>query len=487
MQANFTDNANWFAPFAIVAWPMVAFILYRIRPLNQATLWTILGGQLLLPAHYSIKFAGVPPFDKVTIPNLAALIGCMLVLRSPPRLWYRFGLPEVLLLMLMIGPFITAELNTDPIVYRAIVLPPETHYDALSHVVGQLIFLIPFFLGRQLLRNSEDQEQVLRVLVAAGLIYSLPILFEIRMSPQLHSWVYGYFPHDWAQQIRFGGFRPVVFLGHGLAVAFFIMMTTVAAAAFWRVHAKVQVVRFWTWKRTKILLVPANGATLYLSFILVLCKSLASLVYGAVLVPMVRFAKPQSQARLAMVLAVIVFSYPLLRSADLFPTETMLDVARMVDAERAASLKYRFDQDQSLLEHASRRIVFGWGQFGRYRMYDEESGKDVSVTDGRWIITLGAYGLFGFVAEFGLLALTVFRAASALKFMGSARDQVFLAALTIIIAINMVALLPDASLTAWTWLLAGSLLGRAEAVHRARWLPSSVLASNKYRAQPTRI
>ena len=288
---------NWFSTVALVLWPMVAFFLYQTRPVNQATLWTILGGFLLLPVGATIKFEMVPQFDKVSIPNLAALIGCMLVLRRPPRLWYRFGLPEVLLLMWLVGPFITSELNTDPLVYGPIVLPGETQYDALSAVVAQFIFLIPFFLGRQLLRNSTDNEEILRVLVIAGLIYSLPMLFEIRMSPQLHTWIYGYFPHSFAQQVRDGGFRPVVFLGHGLAVAFFAMTTAVAAAAFWRT-------------RTSILRLPAAGITAYLGAVLILCKSLGSLVYGAVLVPMVRFAKPRLQVRVAMVFAVIVFSYP---------------------------------------------------------------------------------------------------------------------------------------------------------------------------------
>ena len=83
------------------------------------------------------------------------------------------------------------------------------------------------------------------------------------------------------QQIRDGGFRPVVFLGHGLVVAFFAMTTAVAAAAFWRT-------------RTKILQLPAAGITAYLGAMLILCKSLGSLLYGAVLVPMVRFAKPRA-------------------------------------------------------------------------------------------------------------------------------------------------------------------------------------------------
>ena len=89
------------------------------------------------------------------------------------------------------------------------------------------------------------------------------------------------------------------------------------------------------------------------------------------------------------------------------------------------------------------------------------------MTDGRWTITLGQFGLFGFLAEFGLLALTVFRAASTLRFAESERDSVFLGALALIIAINMIDLLPNASLSPWTWLLAGALLGRAEALRKA--------------------
>jgi hypothetical protein len=446
---------NWFSTFALVLWPMVAFFLYQTRPVNQATVWTILGGWLLLPVGAAIKFEMVPPFDKGSIPNLAAFVGCMLVLGRSPRLWYRFGLPEIFLLMLVISPFITSELNTDQLVYGPMVLPGGTPYDALSAAVSQFIFLIPFFLGRQFLRNSTDAEAILRALVIAGLIYSLPMLFEIRMSPQLHAWVYGYFLGGFEQQIRYDGYRPAVFLGHGLGVAFFAMMTAVSAAAFWRT-------------RTRILQLPAGGITAYLSAMLILCKSLGALVYGAVLVPLVRLTKPRLQVRVAAVLAAIVFCYPLLRAGDFVPTETILNAARLVSEDRAASLKTRLDQEQQLLEHASRRFLFGWGRFGRNRIYDAEQGKDISITDGHWIITIGMYGLFGFVAEFGLLALTVFRAASALRFTQPGRDRVYLAALALLVAINMVELLPNATLSAWTWLVAGALLGRAEALRSAR-------------------
>src|SRR5262245_16651075 len=208
-----TPTPNWFATFALLSWPLVAVCLYYARPVNQATLWTILGAQLLLPVGAAIKFEGIPQFDKISIPNLAALVGCLLVMRRPLRIWNGLGFAGILILMYVIGPFITAELNGDPIVLADRTLPPESHYDALSAVVSQLLFLLPFFLGRQLLRSSADSEGILRVLVIAGLLYSLPVLFEVRMSPQLHNWFYGYHPHQFAQQMRDGGFRPVVFMG----------------------------------------------------------------------------------------------------------------------------------------------------------------------------------------------------------------------------------------------------------------------------------
>ena len=59
----------------------------------------------------------------------------------------------------------------------------------------------------------------------------MPALFEVRFSPQLNIWIYGFFQHDFQQMIRGGSFRPIVFLPHGLWVALFFLSTLVAAAA----------------------------------------------------------------------------------------------------------------------------------------------------------------------------------------------------------------------------------------------------------------
>jgi hypothetical protein len=244
----------------------------------------------------------------------------------------------------------------------------------------------------------------------------------------------------------------VVFIGHGLGVAFFIMTTTVAAAALWRTKARIG--RF-----------SSAATTAYLSVVLVLCKTASVLVYTAALAPLVRWASPRVQLSVASVLVIIALAYPMLRVADLFPTTSLVEAAAAVSADRAESLKTRFDNEDQLLDRAWERPWFGWGRFGRSRVYKGYQGRDSSITDGHWIITLGVFGLVGFVSEFGLLALAVLRAAMALKFAPTMRESGYLAALALIVAINIVDLLPNSSIWPWTWLLVGALLGRAEALY----------------------
>jgi hypothetical protein len=346
---------TWFATLALLSWPALALWLYRTQRASIATLWTILGAQLWLPVGAVVKIGPmIPALDKTSIPNLSALVGCALVGRQARFLSARFGLAEILLLMSAIGPFITSELNGDDIIVGHTFLPSVGHYEALSAAVNQLLFLLPFLLGRQILRTETENADILRVLVIAGLIYSLPILFEIRMSPQLHLWLYGYLT-AFATEIRDNGFRPVVFMGNGLLVAFFMMTTAVAAGALWRARIHVQ-------------RLPSGGVTAYLSVILFFCKSLGAISYGAALVPLVRLAKPQLQIRVALALASIALLYPVLRAADLVPTGPMVEFATSADADRAKSLQFRFDQEQQLLNHASERFLFGWGRFGRNRV-----------------------------------------------------------------------------------------------------------------------
>lgn len=453
---------NWIAFFALFVWPLIVAILYSRLPIGRATIWAILGGYLLLPVGAVVKIPMIPQFDKDSIPALAAFIAAALVLRRPVKIWRGFGLPEILIAGLLVRPMITSLLNDDAIQINTLFMPGLGAYEGGSAVIIQFITLIPFFLGRQILCDPADTKDILRVLVVAGLVYSLPMLLEIRLSPQLHTWIYGYFPHMFAQQIRDGGFRPVVFLGHGLLVAFLGMTSFVAAVALWRVDARIAGFR-------------AGGVAAYLGVVLALCKTLGALVYGIALMPLIRWGSPRLQVRLASVLVVIAVGYPMLRATDLVPTAFFLELAGLASEDRSLSLETRFSQEQQLLVRASERFWFGWGRYGRSRIYDEYGG-DRTLADGHWIITMGQFGFFGFLVEFGLLALTVIRANSIFRLAMSREDRLLVAALTLIVAISIFDLLPNATIRPWTWLVAGALLGRVEKLKSAatRRSPSKV-------------
>ena len=147
---------NWFATVALLAWPVVALWLYQTRPVNQATLWTILGGYLLLPVGASIKIAeGIPQLDKISIPALAALAGCFFFARRPVRFWNGFGLAEVLVLVLFDRP--VCDLGTEQLMRSSsgsVLLPGVGSYDGLSAIIGQLLFAAPVLSGQAFLRNS---------------------------------------------------------------------------------------------------------------------------------------------------------------------------------------------------------------------------------------------------------------------------------------------------------------------------------------------
>jgi hypothetical protein len=449
---------NWFAYIALVTWPFVAIWLFATRPLTQAILWTVLGAQLILPVGTTIKIAMIPQFDKNSIPSICLLIGCLFASRSP----WRFGKPGIAAILVaayVVGPLFTAQLNGDAILFGDRVLPGVDWYDGTSAVIAAIISLIPFLVGRQFFRENDDIEAIFLALVCAALVYSMPLLFEIRMSPQLHYLFYGYSPSQFAQSVRGDGYRPMVFMGHGLIAAMFLVSAVIAAATLWR--AKITIFKL-----------PAGPLTAYLGGILILCKSLGAAVYGAFLIPAVRLLKPRTQGRIAVVLVSISLLYPSLRFFDLFPTRYLVESASVISEDRGGSLKYRFDNEDILLARALERPFFGWGRYGRNRVYEENSGNDNSVTDGLWIIALGTSGILGFIAQFGVLTLGVFRAAPVLK---SSRDGILLSALSLIVSVNILDLLPNSGLLPWTWLLCGALLGRAERLSESTQKSTSAL------------
>jgi hypothetical protein len=355
-----------------------------------------------------------------------------------------------------------------------------TPYDGLSMLARKAIEIFPFLIGYAVLRRENDLSEVLKALVIAALLYAFPILWEVRMSPQLHTQLYGFFPHDFSQQMRAGGFRAVVFLGHGLVVAIFVAMALLAAIGLWR-------------QRVKIFNIPPAGYAGFLVIVLVLCKSFGALVLAAVVGIASYFLRYKRIIAIIAIIAAVIISYPALRGADLVPVNSVAKLAATVSADRALSLQTRLDNEDALLDKAVQKPLFGWGGWGRSRIYTPHwSGEfdvDISITDGSWIIVVGQQGWLGYIATFGLLVYPAWRAIQNRQAFAHHPSFAFL---LVVLIVNLLDLVPNSSLSPITWLIAGALSGFRPGTDdridvRAKTAKASAVARHERTAQPVDV
>lgn len=460
---------NTIAYLALLAWPLVAVAIFNTqkkqnpeRGPQRAIIWLIIWPALFLPERTNFDLPVIPVLDKVVIPNLILLALLLGIKAKRFKILPENPLGRILVIAMIISPFASSLANGHPMFNNAYWIPGTTFYDALLDLLQALVFIIPFVIGRCFLGSVEAHREILRTLVMAGIVYSFLILFENRFSPQLHTWIYGFFQHVFQQHVRGGFFRPIVFLEHGLWVAFFAMSATVSAAIIWRSMAPgwAQLDTSDTRPRRFYLFMIA-----YLFVALLLCRSAGSLLFCFFLLPIIFLTSPKTQIRVACGLAFVALLYPALRGAGWIPVDWLLEQAAQISAEREQSLGHRFYNEDKMLAHAALQPLVGWGGWGRNLIYIVGEWRDIRATpDGFWIIVIGTRGWLGYVAYFGLLALPIF----AVLWRMRQRDAVILtpvtAGLCLLLAINMIELLPNATLPNWTWLIAGSLLGFAEKV-----------------------
>lgn len=444
---------NVFAYMMLVLWPLFSWQLWRRIDPARALVWTVLGGYLFMPPMTAINFPIIPDLDKISIPNLTALCAAIYVRKDKIQFLPEGKIGRVLIVLYVLSPFATVLTNGDPLYFAMSFVQGMRIYDSVAAVTYQAIDLLPFILARHYLGSPQGNRAVLEALVLAGLIYSVPMLIEVRLSPQINVWIYGFFQHDFAQTIRQGGFRPVVFLPHGLWVAFFALMCLLAAMI------RLREVR--PDARPKAL-----GVMLYLAVVLFFCKSVGPMVFAACMSPLLLLTSWRTQLRVAAILAGIVVLYPMLRGANLVPVDQIVAFADQFSSDRADSLQFRIDNENQLLARAQERVLFGWGGYGRAFLHNPLTGEMTSIADGFWVIVMGTYGWLGYIAEFGLTALPLLalgRQAFAKQVVPANR---YTAGLALILAANMVDLIPNATHIPFTWLMAGALLGQAERVHR---------------------
>lgn len=453
---------NIFANLVLLVWPFVCVVMFRRLPIERALVWCILAGYLLLPPGTEFDPPLLPSMNKFSITSLSVFVICVFLLKQRVRVFSGMRIVSLLLAAYILSTIPTVLTNQDPVLFQSLEgydpitfvtfqLPGLSARDILSITVSRIITLLPFLLARSLLASEKGMRELVYGLAIATLIYSIPALFEIAVAPILNIKFYGFFQHDWGQMIREGGFRPIVFLNHGLWVAIFMATGLLATITMFRNAAAGRRLKW-------------AAAVIYLIAVLRACKSLGALAIGLLLLPVMLFLNRKMQIRVALILALIGVTYPMSREVGLIPLDKLVETAALVDPERAGSLEFRFSNEELLLERAQQKPWFGWGGWSRNLLRDANSGSISSIPDGNWILLFGTSGWVGYVIQMSLLSLSI--AMLAYLTINQRNDTIspHAATIAIIIAATMMDMLLNDTLIPFIWLCAGALLGHVETI-----------------------
>jgi len=424
---------------------LVLFLFARMAPRKAAT-WSMLLATMFLPVKGGFDLPLFPPIDKDTAGVVAALLGCLWAARGQ-LLSARPGTGlDLWILAAAAGTVGTVLTNGETLYYARPVIHGLRPWDIISMVSRDLLaYGLPFFLGRALIRTPEALRDLLRSLVWAGLGYSVLALIEMRISPQLHRWVYGFMPIAFFTTYRLGGYRPMVFM-EGLSVGPFMLSATLAAIALQRCGQSI---------------LPSVSRLIspYLLMVFVLCRSLASIVYGLVVVPIQWLLGTRQALLAATLLSALVCAYPVMRMVTSGPTDSMVDVAMSFNEARALSLEHRFNTEEALLTRAKKKFLLGWGGFNREKIVAEAHGYRLRQIDGFWIMQLGTSGIIGLVTSMALLLNPIWLAWRRRRRFREPAPGLLVSCMALIVAIRAVDMLPNTHYGPLVFYFGGALYG----------------------------
>ncbi|MCH9683269.1 MAG: hypothetical protein K0V04_17675, partial [Deltaproteobacteria bacterium] len=422
-------NPGPFAYFVFILWIPISAIMFAQNKPRRAAFLVLIGGTMVLPELVAFDLPILPAIDKMSMVGACAFVGLFFTAKSR---WQRMRLlrgMQLFFFIFVIGNIGTSMTNPESFMFGGklawpggprfpiVSIPPLAKTEFIAMTISDFFDLfMPFAVGQMLVQDRDDLIVFLKSYAMATVIYAVPMLWEVVMSPQLHRYAYGYHALSFSHNVRGDGFKPTVLLNSGLGLAMFQFVGMTAAIALRRTKHKVGQS------------LTGGTATLILLFALSLSRNVGVMLYSGVAIPLLLAARPRMQTRVAFVLILLFITFPITRAKEWFPVDDIIAYVEKRSPERASSLGFRFENEDILLEHTAEKPTFGWGSFGRNRRYDEESGKDISVTDGEWAIHYSVRGAFGAVGWFWLIALPVLWGTWFIRRVPEREDQILLAA-----------------------------------------------------------
>lgn len=378
-------GGNALVPIVMFGWIPVVFYIFLRYPAQRAVIISFIFAWLFLPVA-EIKLPGLPDYSKMTATSYGILLATA-VYDSDRFRSFRFSWIDI------------------PILFWGIVSPVMSSmtndlgmHDAISGALSQTVtWGVPYFLGRIYLNNLAGLRQLAIGIFVGGLVYIPFIWYENRTFSSLHVTVYGMDTgRDLAQSFRLGGYRAQVFMEHGLMLGVWMMAACIMGIVLWRMGI---IKRIWNqpiglW--IAILLITFINARSTGAYNLFLLGTLALFIAW-------RFRN----SLMIWFITLGICLYLFLGASGNFPNKQIIaTISQVFPEERVQSLQFRFDNEEILGLKARQRIAFGWGGFGRNRVFNE-IGEDISVTDSMWIIAFGVYGVLGLISLTASILLPV--------------------------------------------------------------------------------
>lgn len=364
--------------------PAVLYILWRL-PARRAIVVSFITAWLLLPEAVFI-LPGIPDFTKMSATCYGVLLATI-VFDVKRFSSFQLGWLDLPMLIWCVCPFASAITNNLGL------------YDGISAVVEQtMVWGVPYYLGRIYLNNLAGLRELAIGIFIGGLIYVPFCLFEARMSRNLHNLFYGFNTpaSSYLISLRYGGYRPSVFMESGLMVGAWMMAASLIGIWLWKAGVIKQL-----WSIAIKWLVGA----LLVTFVIV--KATGAWILLAIGVVILFVANWFRTSLVLLLLILSIWSYLYVGVTGTFSGDQIVSVvSEVINEERAGSLRFRFDNEELLSAKARQKMIFGWGGWGRNRLSDEW-GKDISITDSLWIIAFGSYGVVGLISITASLLLPV--------------------------------------------------------------------------------
>jgi hypothetical protein len=395
---------NGFGYVVMVGWIPVVLYLFSKLPIQRALIISFLVAWLFLPMG-EIKLTGIPNYTKMSATCYGILLATFIFDMQRFK-QFRPHWIDIPMVVCCLSPGISSLTNSLGL------------HDAVSAALTQTVtWGFPYFLGRLYLGTLKGLQQLAIAIVWGGLIYVPLCLIELRLSPQLHQWLYGFYPQSFDQAIRYGGYRPIIFMQHGLMVGIWMMTATLIAFWFWRAGILQPLLQqFAQGTPAKFAIQRENpwgislGIFLGLLITFVLVKATGAyflLLLGIAVILGMRWWR----TALPLLLIVLAICGYLTFNAmgGMTPqvvSQISTTMTQLTNSDRASSLVFRLTNEAQLSAKARQQPLFGWGGWGRSRIYDE-FGKDIAVTDSLWIIVFGNFGMVGLVSWIGALLMPV--------------------------------------------------------------------------------